>query len=454
LALLAVLACAACGGSKLVGRGGLPRPAPDGDASIDGGASFDGGASSDGARSVWSHGRVFEVVATLTYEPASDQQGAWAEVPRTQRFSLVWDEAGGHAVLGLAGVAVGAPVETVAGGARVRGPVQLPISFDGSCTKTTDVTYDVLSFSVDGLVLGGTASGHAKYQVGDDVLTVPFTAVLGGGPDATVPWPAPPFELVDPLAPLVIPASEPLAAGGRVKLVGRRSHDVVPLDAVGVAAPLAATFAFAKPQVALQYDEIYDVVLDGVADFAGFAAAMPLPVDTKTKPLLGLADGFESVRGATYGGAGVLDGPPLTPIAGKRSLLLNTGFGGGFGFLPYSLGASFAVRLAVPPGAKVVRFERQLIAPDPTNAAMFVGAIRLGSVGHRVEETLNLPATGFQQTTLAGNGDVWVSGVETIERPLPADVGDELVFEIAGVTYQCGLPPLPTVLVLDGLRVE
>ena len=67
---------------------------------------------------------------------------------------------------------------------------------------------------------------------------------------------------------------------------------------------------------------------------------------------------------------------------------------------------------------------------------------------------MNVAGTSFARVMLAGNGDVFVSPVQTIALPLPPVSNGEVTFEIVGVTFACGLPPSPTVLVVDNLRVE
>jgi hypothetical protein len=150
----------------------------------------------------------------------------------------------------------------------------------------------------------------------------------------------------------------------------------------------------------------------------------------------------------------VLHGGPLTPIAGDTSLILNTGFGGGFGFLPYHLGPSLAVRLAVAPGATVVRFTTQLVATYDLPQVTFYGDVRVGAPGSAIAHLTNVDATELVKVTLLQDGDVYLGPLKTLELPLPAGVQGEVMFEIAGVTYGCGLPPPPTALLIDDLRVE
>jgi hypothetical protein len=378
------------------------------------------------------------------------------DFPRPWAFTLVLDDDSKCALIGGEGTSASSVLSPTPNGFRTSSPVKVTLPFARSCTGVATILFDELSFVAPLGELAGSGRGTVSYQSGDDLLSASIAMGFEGPSDRTPPTLTVPTALVDPLAPLSFVASEPLPAAVTAKLVGAASGEVVALEAVRLEGPERAIRAFGKPDRMLRFGETYDFVVDGLADFAGNAGsdAPPAAITTRPSPPLAAPDGFESVAGDTFGGAGVLAGGPLPAISGQKSLLLNTGFGGGFGFLPYCLGPSLTVRLAVPRGAKVVRFERQLVAPDPIDAATFVGALRLAAVGHPVEATMNLAATGFSQRTLPGAGDVYVSGTETIELPLPAGATDEVTFEIDGVTFQCGLPPSPTLVVLDDLRVE
>jgi hypothetical protein len=204
----------------------------------------------------------------------------------------------------------------------------------------------------------------------------------------------------------------------------------------------------------LAYGETYALKLDGLADFAGHLPAAAPTLTTTAAPPLAAQDGFESLTTKMFAGAGVLQDGPLTPLAGTTSLVLNTGVGGGFGFLPYELGSSLVVRLAVAAGATVVRFDSELVAADEVTTASFEGTVAVGAVGQPITSVQGVAATSFTQVTLSQDGDVWESPVTTIELPLPAGAGNEVTFEIVGTTSVCGPPPPSTALIVDDLRVE
>ncbi|MDB4981012.1 MAG: hypothetical protein JWM82_1764 [Myxococcales bacterium] len=399
-------------------------------------------------------GHSFDVTATLTVTAPAGDEGVWLDFPKTHTFTLVFDAESRRTLIAARGFD-GATTSIAAGDGTGTTTLVMTLPYERSCTRDAELVFDRVSFIVRDGVLTGTAQGRAEFQTGADDFSSPITATLAGVADLTPPALTMPTSAVDPLASLSFEASEPLPATVTARLVGAPSGDVIPLEPTRIAGPERAIRGFAKPELMLRAGDTYTVSVQGLTDFAGNAGAAPSSTfTTRAVPPLAAQDGFESLTGDTYGGAGVLADGPLTAIAGTKSLLLNTGFGGGFGFLPYDLGPSLTVRLAVPKGATVVRFERRLVAPDPTPAAAFVGAVRLASLLRPVETMMNVAATGFQVVTLPGAGDVYVSSVATVELPLPPGVTDEVTFEIDGVTFQCGLPPSPTLLVVDDLRVE
>jgi hypothetical protein len=451
-ALALVGALAACGG-----KGGA---GPDGAAGADGPSGDGPEVGADGGVADLASGealpagfRAYDVTATVTL--ASMSGGAdFATFPTTFLFTFAWNPATGAAYTGADG-AFGA-VRVVTKDDRTFRSVgwRAGAPFAMSCTGWGDVSFDEVTFSFEGAALRGTASGAATYATNAGVFSGAATAVLVGAPDVTPPTFTSPGAAVDPLAPIVLAASEPLPLGASASLVGAPSGDVLPLDGVAIDDPETSLDGFATTDRVLRYGETYTLVTDHVADYAGNAPAAPVTFTTRAAPPLVPEDGFESVTGTMFAGAGVLRGGPLMPLAGATSLLLNTGYGGGFGFLPYDLGSSLAVRLAVAPGATVIRFDSQLIAPDPIDAASFVGEIRFGSVGGTVVVSRDVGGVGFVKETLPQLGDIYVSPEKTIDLPLPADATSEITFEIVGEIDLCMQPPSPTVLVVDNLRVE
>jgi hypothetical protein len=316
---------------------------------------------------------------------------------------------------------------------------------------------DDVSFRVVGGALLGSGTGHARYITsGAETIEAPVAATLAGVPDETPPvlslGSAASDAGVDPLAALLLGASEPVPAIDTQTLAVTPSGGALPLAPVTFEHVGELAVAFAPIGTALRYGQTYTLA-SRLTDPAGNAVA-PLTFTTRAEPPLIPEDGFESVTGTMFAGAGVLHGGPLSPISGQTSLLLNTGFGGGFGFLPYDLGPSFAARLAASASDHVVRFSYQLIAPDSVDSAAFDGVVRVGWPGGAVAESRDLGATQFTRTTLPTLGDIFLSPVRTVEIQLPTGQGGEIAFEIVGRTFACQRPPSPTVLVIDDLSVE
>jgi hypothetical protein len=396
----------------------------------------------------------FDLTATLTLSPRPPGGGYWPDFPPSHLSTLAFDPDAKLVFLGALGQVVAAPATTTDGQTyRTTAPATLPIAFNPSCNRLGSVTYDQLSFTVRNGALEGTATGSAQYITGDQAFLADLTATLSGVFDVTPPTLDAPTSDVDPLSPPTLRPSEPLWPAGRVTFSGS-GGDVIELLAGTIEGPGKVVPSFLPLGTALRPGSTYTIRLDGVVDFVGHPASPVPPFTTRAAPPLLPEDGFESVATATLGGAGVLRGDPLTPIAGTTSLILNTGVGGGFGFLPYMLGPSLAVRLPISPGDKAVRFERRIASVYDLPSARFYGSVRLASPGGTIADGPPLEATGLTKLTLPRDGDLYLSAVETITIPLPPDATGELLFEITGQTSGCGLPPPPTALIIDDLRVE
>jgi hypothetical protein len=445
LALGCAAALTACGANGALGS----------DAGQDGGP--DAGRDGDAAASNPSGWIVNDVVATissLTAGPGED--GSWTDFPREFRFVLAANPATGDAYT-LGGGAWSKSALRPGQDARsfVSGPWTVGVDYQAGCGGRGTVTFDPVSVVLADGLAAGSVSGTATYVTsGATTLTAQIQATFFGEPHTAPPAFTAPDGAVDPLAGIDLEASEPLPEQVATLLVGAPGGDTVSVGGADIGLPSGGIHALAELGTALHYGETYTLQTDHVTDFAGRMPAAPVTFTTRAAPPLVPEDGFESVTGTMFAGAGVLKGGPLMPIEGQTSLLLNTGFGGGFGFLPYDLGPSLAVRLALSPGDTVVRFEAQLIAPDPIDQASFVGDLRWGSEGGTVGAAENVDGSGFTKVTLPALGDIYLTPVKTVSLPLPADATGTITFEIIGQTFTCDAPPSPTVLVLDNLRVE
>jgi hypothetical protein len=444
-ACCAALGLAACSGARAVSV-------------VDGGADADRGADSDASTTDAPHAAAYQVTATIdTLTPDPSQGGEWDQFPRTATFTLDWDGTSDTGYVGGGGVFSVTSLHARDGGSYEPGGDiwAIGVPFDADCRGRAILAFDranELSIDEDG-VLHGSATGHAYVRTSAAGLSADAHVTFTGVPDTTAPTFTFPKSPVDPLAPLAFVPSEALPGADSASVVGAMSGDVVPLAKGLIATASDALADVHVAGIALRYDETYRLVTDALPDFAGNVPA-PVSFTTRATPPLVPEDGFESVTGTMFGGAGVLNGGPLPPLAGQTSLLLNTGYGGGFGFLPYDLGPSLVVRLTVAPGDTVVRFDSELIAPDPIDAASFDGELRIGAVGGPVSVSHGVAGTEFTKVTLPQLGDVYVSPVKTIELPLPAGAQGEITFEIVGTIDLCEQPPPPTVLVIDNLRVE
>jgi hypothetical protein len=400
--------------------------------------------------------RAYDVTATLTLAPSSSPSGGdFSSFPTTVPLTFVWDPGTNEAASGADGTFAPTGVTTT-DSRTFRAGLLAGVPFTPSCTGVGAVSFSDASFTLEAGTLRGTATGFAGYATNATTFSVNATAVFTGVPDVTPPAFTSPGTNVDPLARLILPASEPLPGTVSASLASTPSGDTVVLSGAHFSVASTAFRGLETNEKMLRYGETYTLAPGQVTDYAGNESTAPVSFTTRAAPPLVPADGFESVTGTMFAGAGVLHGGPLTPIAGATSLLLNTGYGGGFGFLPYDLGPSLAVRLAVPPGATKVSFDAQLIAPDATEGGTgsFVGDVRFGSVGGTVIDVENVSGSGFVKQTLPALGDIYVSPVQTIELALPADATGEIAFEIVGEIDLCAQPPSPTVLVVDNLRVE
>src|SRR4029078_4137633 len=130
---------------------------------------------------------------------------------------------------------------------------------------------------------------------------------------------------------------------------------------------------FTKPAVLLRYGEAYRVDITGMSDFAGNAATGNLEFTTRAPLPLVADDGFESLTDTMLGGAQVLSGAGAPIINGTRSLYVPPGDA----IAPGGPTTQMALRLAVAPGSKMVRFAYRAGNPGASQTPYF----SLASVG-------------------------------------------------------------------------
>jgi hypothetical protein len=342
------------------------------------------------------------------------------------------------------------------------------------------VTYDDVSLTVNGDHLVGTA--HVKtmditFQAASDVDLGNATFV--GGPDTTAPvfFAAPydpvthPFQTValspyvDPFDALRLSAGEPLPPPDLVRLRSDSGDTLtlrpdflvdatVPHETTATSGPGAMSFF--TPYVLLRYADHYRLVVDGIADFAG-NAAVGLEFDTPPKPPLVPQDGFESASPADgLAGAQVIDGTGLPVITGGKSLYgPNEPLDPQKCFLGQVHGTPFALRLAVPPGATVVRFSYREVSSHLGGSSNHGAAVGVegGAIASSTVTFMGGPSAAVMKIDLPNGTTAFVGPVGTGEVELPPGVGDEVVFTPGAFIDGCDDPD-PTGLIIDDLRVE
>ena len=392
--------------------------------------------------------RAFDVVAALT--GTSNSAGA-SSLPASNRFTLVANADQGIVFAGGNGsgqvLAAAVHGNTIASGTTF---VVWGESF--GCSPTEPVQYDTITVTVDEAgSLGGTAAGSVIITCGGCADSVPFTAVLTGTADGTAPrllGPGP----VDPFDPFSLFASEPLPPTSTARLV---AEDGAGIDLVAIMAdqsPVPLVLGFYNPGILLPAGHTYSVPLDGLTDFVGHVnlTALSLPFTPFAVAPVVPQDGFESATGTTLAGAMVMTAGPLPAIAGNTSVYVGAA---GAPLLESSGPTTLTVRLARQPDQKQLHFSYRVLST--TMEMSFYGMVRAGSEGALATPTyvwLDAPGPA-ERLTVAGK-PVFASPVVTTQLPLPADVTDEVVVSISGVSPSCTPPSPPTGLLFDDLRLE
>jgi hypothetical protein len=432
--LVALAALAACGGRSTL--------APDGGAPDVPLAEVGGDGSG-----------VFTVMAKLTLAPEPGQSPT-GDAPTAHAFTMLVDGAGLRVIAGAYGrVAVAPLMRTGATTFATKEHLILGVSFQELCYRVASVEYEALSFSVKGGRLTGTGKGQVSYPTGPVRGIVAFNAVLSGEPDAELPVLSVPGPTIAPMGGASFAASEPLDPSSAASLIGE-GGDVFGLGSVGPTEPPFFTTGFVRSPLMLNWGTTYEVTTEALLDLAGHMGSRderPSVTTPPAPPLVG-EDGFESVAGPTFGGAGVLSGGALTPITGGKSLLV----GDGLGNLGYTVGSSLAVRLPIQSGDTMVRMSARFVSLFGGPQVTFAGEFRAGVPGREVSVISNPGATNLVVTTLPnGGGQVWLGPVTTLEVPLPLNAAGDVSFEIAGQQSRCFGPYEPSaVLIIDDLRVE
>jgi hypothetical protein len=362
-----------------------------------------------------------------------------------QDFVVRVDPVAGTMTIGGAGYAGTVPISSDDGVSfRAGDSIWLPYP-DPECGST--VSYSDFHFVAGRESLSGAATGMAQIRSGETSSTGTVQLAFSGVPDVTPPSIVNEGAPVDPLAVLDIIASEPLPAGAQAQLVSA-SHQAR-LTSPGAAGSAAAAFQTAA-DTALRYDTTYKIVIDPWTDLAGNPGAPPNDITTFPSPPLIPGDGFETASD-TVGGATIADATVMPPISGEKSALV------GSPVTPYPQPARFTVRLAVASGASMLRFSlRQFAVPG----GLFSSALTQARIAAPGGKIVDVPLTGLGSTgtdqVLPSGVHITVGDVTPIESPLPAGVGDEIVFDFRTGNYDiaCSLPLAIPGYQIDDLRVE
>ncbi|HXI58182.1 MAG TPA: hypothetical protein VNO55_19080 [Polyangia bacterium] len=399
--------------------------------------------------------RSFEVTAILTVSGPVTPSTPLTFIQ--QRFTLVLDPVALTMMLGNESGISQVPVTTddhvtfrAVGDVTAYSTVQT--------SSGAPVTYDRFQVRIDGDRLDGQGAGvvvaPAKCQ---GSTQSPVTGEIVGTADRSGPSLQRPYMGgANPLAITNVIASEPLPATTRATLTAPGDTvDLLPV--VGSTSDALAGFQ-TPPGRALLFGQMYQVVIDPWADFAG-NPGLPTPsFMTIAMPPLDAQDGFEGTGPIASGPA-----PPpnpssnlFPPISGSRSALI----GGSFGQLnPTTPGDdSLWRRLTVPAGAQKVHFALRPIGKSQatlptTGTTVYVGVpgagVNTGQFPATVDLTTPVTVSSWPQPFFLGD-------IQTIEIPLPDGAKDEVVFSLHNRYNPGGCLGTETVMayLIDDLVVE
>ena len=378
------------------------------------------------------------------------------DVPSSEDFVVRLDPDRGLLTVGGPSFAAQAGTQNNSGSSfDATGPLAIPLA-DLTCGSMTN--YTKFHLVLDGADMTGTATGRAEVARSDVIDLSDAVLTMTGRPDDVAPTLGPDQGDFDPLAGLLLPASEPLPSNVAVSLV--TGTETVPLEPSVAAGTGGLVVGFGKGETALRYATTYQVTASaGWMDLAGNPGAALPHILTIAAPALVAEDGFEA-GAATVGGARVVDATILPPITGQRSVALVVDRGSPQDDVsPVLIGSQrLTVRLAVSAGDTAVRFSvrpfGRVLGSVSTFRASFRAAAPGGAiVGVKLPDTETL---GTMATVGAGATPILLGAVRTIEMPLPAGTVDEIIFDanVANPDLGCGPPPDEVNYLLDDLRVE
>jgi hypothetical protein len=391
--------------------------------------------------------RSYLVTSTLM------RDGGVGSAPASHTFTLILDADRRTAIAGSAVDGGSFSLEqTTSGALHIVGSPSFTI--DRNSCSGSSVTYTDLTFTIDANdQLTGTGAGTLHLLQGDVVQSVGATMSLSGAADTRAPTLRISGGFFDPLLPFSVLASEPLPSSVSAVLRAE-GGETLALTVDGVAGSFVSLFR--KPATTLRYGTQYQVVVDGVTDFAGNVVTDLANLIFFTKPLPPLApeDGFESVTGTTFAGVSVLSSADGPVIAGTKSLYIPAAD------RPTSANPAaqpeLALRVPVQAGDTTVRFTYRTVKYDSTSSS-YGASWALGSVGGTPAAPA-LPTDTAATTDVSIGGRTWTIGpITTAAFELPAGAAGEIVLQrtFTAPANLCGFwPPAVNGIIIDDLRVE
>jgi hypothetical protein len=313
-----------------------------------------------------------------------------------------------------------------------------------TCEGLGQIFLSRLDIVVDGEGIRGTCRGGVEWFTGGVSTGVLAKGTFTGTPDHVPPGLLPLPVESHPADLLQVAFSEALPASTVASLVDPAGKIIpLPPDPRSAGEPVASFFAGRYLWPGTKYRLVIEPEL---MDLAGNRAPQPPTIDTVAVPLLP-EDGFE---GATLpyltGPAAVVGADRYPPISGQRSLYVPP-----HGYQESSADWRVSMRLAVKPGAKVVRATVRAVLPSENTDVV---SVRLFAISPTGKLAVLLVGTALPPLTRIEAAGVWLSAPQAIALTLPEGAVEDVLLDMRR-DDNCGRPPRPSVgALLDDLRVE
>jgi len=380
------------------------------------------------------------------------RDGGIGSFPSSHVFTLVLDGDRRIAIAGGAGEGNAAPLVPLAGGVlQIAGPLSFTTA--GTCNGST-IRYEDMRVTIDA---NGALSGNGRGQLftvsGDVAFSTSATMSLTGVKDVQPPTLSLSGVAADPFGSFSLVPSEPLPLGVRpvLRVAGGESTELAASTTTTTA--VSVVTGFLKPAKVLRYATQYEILIDGITDFAGNPGSAGTSLfTTNALPPLAAEDGFEGVTGTTFAGAQVLSEAGASIITGAKSLYIAPSAAQSVGQPP------LALRLALAAGDTVVRFAYRTVSPGSSSSPAFTFGVTwaLGSEGGAIGAGSMPSDSGATTPATIGGTAVTLGPITTATFTLPAGAANEVVLQrTVRAPVNCG-PPLPYVagIIIDDARAE